>query len=199
MAHKSGIYKITHVDTGKSYVGASCNLDARRYSHYRELHLNKHICQEMQADFNASACGNSAVNFQVIELCPVDALHEKERLHIAAISPAYNRNAAGGGLHKKITEKTRQKMRDRMTGNQIRYVGVFKTPFGDFRSSCSAVANSNGAISQSGIWRACRYSDTVITRHIYAKTRYLNQNFDDTIIGLTWADMGFGFTPALDA
>lgn len=200
MTIKSGIYKITHVDSGKIYVGASRDLDARRYSHYRELHLNKHSCSEMQADFNASACGNSAIDFQVVEFCPIEALHEMEKLHIEALSPSYNKNAAGGGIRLEISEQTREKMKARMQGNQIRFIGTFKTPFGDFTSSIKAAKACSIDFSQAAIWKACRYSDTVITRKAYVKTKYLNQNFDESIVGnKTWADLGFGFVDKNDA
>ena len=200
MTNQSGIYTLTHVDSGRIYVGASRNLDARRYSHYRELHLNKHHCRELQVDFNGSACGNSAVEFTVINVCPVEALHEMEKLHIEALSPSYNQNAAGGGLRKEATEETRQKMRERMTGHQIRYIGTFKTPFGDFTSSKKGSDASEGGMSQASVWKACRNSDTLITRRSYVKTRYLKENFDESIIdNKTWHDLGFGFVAKADA
>lgn len=200
MRNKSGIYKITHVDSGKTYIGATRNLASRRYSHYRELHLNKHICVEMQSDFNASACGNSAIDFQVLTFCPIEALHEQEKFHIEALSPSYNKNAAGSGLRIEITDQTREKISNRMKGNQIRCIGTFKTPFGDFTSSSKAAKACSVDFSQAAIWRACRYSDTVITRKSYVKTKYLNQNFDESIAdNKTWADLGFGFVDKNDA
>ncbi|WP_455918675.1 GIY-YIG nuclease family protein [Ensifer canadensis] len=194
MENNIGIYALTHVETGKTYVGASTNIRTRKYHHYRQLHLNKHYAKEMQADFNASACGNSAVDFRVLEYCATDKLSERESFHIETTAAEYNSNAAGGGGMRVITDKTREKMRNRVLGKQLRYVGDFQTPWGMFRSSQAASRAIDGLMSQPGIWNACTRNETIITPLSYAKSKYLKANHDKSVIGKTWESLGFSFS-----
>lgn len=189
----SGIYIIEHVPTGKTYVGASSNLKKRRYTHLRSLHLGKSHNTEMLLDYKDSAIGNSAIDFRVIEYCGIDQLSDRERFQIDALKPDYNHNAGGGGYHD-VTDEFRETMRKRLTGKQIRKVGTFVTPFGIFPSSLSASDASDGLISQSAVWNACRKSNIVITRNSYSKSAYLQNNHDESVVGKTWAELGFGFS-----
>lgn len=190
----SGIYIITHRDTGKSYVGASSNLPKREYHHFRALHLGNHYCEEMLVDFQTTGTGNTAMEFCVLEYCPNDKLTDREQAHIDALQPVYNRNCAGGGL-RTVSDNEREKMRKRWIGKQMRNVGTFQTPWGSFTSSAQASREVDGLISQPAIWNVCTKSEKVITRLAFGKSRYLMQNFDESVVGKTWADLGFDFVP----
>jgi group I intron endonuclease len=187
----SGIYIFEHLPTGKQYVGASSNLKRRKYQHLRSLHLGYSHNEEMQIDFQQSAIGNSAMDFRVIEYCEVAELGAREKSYIEAINPAYNVNVGGGGI-REVSDNFREQMRKRLTGVQIRKVGTFITPFGEFPSS-AAVAQSSGLISQAAAWNACRKSSTEITRNAFVKSAYLQANFDENVVGKTWAEIGFSF------
>ncbi|MCK3776223.1 GIY-YIG nuclease family protein [Ensifer sesbaniae] len=192
MANNSGIYSLTHVETGKSYVGASINLKRRSFLHFRSLYLKKHYCDKMQADYDASASGNSAFEFRVVELCELEQLAEREAHHMEIINPAYNSNAAGGGVRPAVTDEFREKMRKRTTGTQLRYTGDYVTPFGTFPSSYRAAAAIDGFMSQSNVHKACVHSETKISRHTYGASKYLQQ-IGETVIGSDWKSLGFSF------
>lgn len=189
----SGIYIIEHIPTGKTYIGASSNLKQRRYTHLRSLHLSQAHNTEMLIDYQDSAIGNSAIDFRVIEYCDIDQLNEREKFQIDALKPDYNNNIGGGGCHD-VTDEFREMMRKRLTGKQIRKVGTFVTPFGIFPSSLSAADFTQGLISQGALWKVCRKSSTVITRHAYTHSAYLQKHHDESVVGKTWAEIGFGFS-----
>lgn len=186
-----GIYQLTHLDSQKTYIGASQNLKARVYHHNRDLHLNRHHVPALQNDFNQSATGNSAISFAVLEYCDFDQLHEREDFHIETKKPVYNTKAGGGGV-RVITDEARNNARNRITGKQMRYLGDFVTPHGVYSSSFRACSASEVRISQYALWKACRNPETVITKLAYAKSVYL-QSLGEGVIGKTWAELGFGF------
>ena len=189
----SGIYAITHIDTGAVYVGASTNIRSRKYNHFRKLHLNKHHCKELQNDFNESAIGNNAVSFEVLEYCERTALADREKFHIDAADVVYNTPTHAGSGCFEVSEDRRDIMRDKLTGAQIRHVGTYILPWGSFSSSVKAAKASKGMMSQAGVYNNCTKPETEITPFAYAKSRYLHTNFDESVIGETWAKLGFGF------
>lgn len=191
---KTGIYQITHIETGKSYIGASTNLPIRRYHHNRDLHLNRHRVSAMQQDFNQSATGNSAISFAVLEHCNSDELGSREQFHIDTKRPFYNTNAGGGGL-RQSSDQFREGARKRLTGRQMRYVGDFVTPWGVFNSTYQAVDACEPKISQYAVWTGCKMPETVISRSSYMRTRYLQSVHGESVIGKTWGDIGFSFQP----
>lgn len=193
MDNNTGVYAITHLDTGAVYVGASTNIAKRKYNHFRQLHLNKHYCKSLQADFNESATGNSAVSFEVLEYCDRDALREREKFHIDASDLSYNtRSHAGVGCFD-VSDERREQMRDKLIGVQIYRVGTYITPWGSYTSSIKAAKECEPTISQPAVYNSCTRPDREITRLTYARSRYLQANFDKSIIGKTWKELGFGF------
>lgn len=193
----TGIYELTHIESGKTYIGASQNLKSRVYHHNRDLHLNRHHVPALQNDFNQTATGNSAVSFAVLEYCDFDQLHEREDFHIETKKPVYNTKAAGGGV-RLITEEARNESRKRLVGKQMRFIGDFRTPHGVYSSSFRAASASEVRMSQFAVWKACKNPDTVITKLAYAKSLYLSTLHDHSVIGKTWAELGFGFVPKAD-
>lgn len=187
-----GIYIFTHVDTGRSYIGASSNLKRRKYHHFRSLHLGYAKATEMLIDFQNSAVGNSAMDFRVLEYCDHSKLGECEQAHIEALKPEYNSNRGGGGI-RISSDDFKEKQRQRWTGKQMRKVGVFITPWGEFASSNAAAEAIDGLISQPAIWTSCTRSDKTITRNSWSKSAYLQTHYDESVVGTTWAELGFGF------
>jgi group I intron endonuclease len=186
----TGIYSLTL--NGKVYVGASQNLKSREYHHLRELHMDCHHVPALQAEFNEVASGNSAVSFEVLEYCDFDQLHEREDFHIETKRPDYNSKRAGGGL-RIITDESRAKSAARLKGKQMRYDGDFICPHGVYQSSIRAAQASEVTISQFAVWKACKFPETVITKLAYGKSLYLQSLHDRSVIGKTWADLGFNF------
>jgi hypothetical protein len=48
-------------------------------------------------------------------------------------------------------------------------------------------------IGRKAFRRWCKYNDMIISKGSYAKSKYLKENFDKSIIGKTFADIGFSF------
>ncbi|WP_276118277.1 GIY-YIG nuclease family protein [Pararhizobium qamdonense] len=188
-ANNSGIYALTV--NGTTYIGASHNLKSRFYHHKRNLHLNRHHAPAIQEAFNTVATGNSAVSFSVLEYCNLEQLHAREDFHIKTNQHVCNSKAAGGGI-RLITDDARENSRKRLTGRQMRYIGDFITPWGLFTSSMAAAKASEVAFSQFAVWKACKQSETVITRLAFAKSRYL-QTLGQHVVGMSWAELGFAF------
>ena len=75
----SGIYKITNNTNGKVYVGQSKNVFQRESEHFVALRHGNHPNEAMQKDWNKS---NRGFRFDVLELCPIAKLNEREKYWI---------------------------------------------------------------------------------------------------------------------
>lgn len=84
----SGVYKITNRVTGESYVGASCNVGARRVQH-----LN---CNTLPIQKDIQELGPENFTFEIIEEAVRADLSEKEKSWIVKLKPFYNRDEKGG-------------------------------------------------------------------------------------------------------
>lgn len=78
--HSSGIYAIRNVVSDKIYIGSAFNLNKRYLVHKSDLAHNKHANKHLQRSFNKY--GPSAFVFELVELCEMNALKEREQIHI---------------------------------------------------------------------------------------------------------------------
>lgn len=69
------VYAIEHQQTGKIYIGSSCNFKERIKSHLRLLKNGKHPIENLQNDFNS----NSELKFY--ELDQIHAFEERAKEH----------------------------------------------------------------------------------------------------------------------
>lgn len=93
----AGVYQIRNTQDGKIYVGSSQNLRRRLRVHRRLLERSKHFAKHLQAAWNLMGAGSFL--FEVVELCEIAMLLEKEQRHITekrAVDPkfGYNSNPA---------------------------------------------------------------------------------------------------------
>lgn len=87
----SGIYKITHRESGKCYVGSSYVIQRRWNRHKRELRANKHPNARLQNAWNKY--GEYAFDFIVIEHVAENLVIEREQHWIdilGCVSNGYN-------------------------------------------------------------------------------------------------------------
>lgn len=94
----SGIYKFVNTVNGKVYVGCSNHLTYRRQQHLRALRNHTHCNRYLQASFDLY--GENAFEWSVIEYCPVEQLHAREKYWIAyytSFGTGYNLTAGGEG------------------------------------------------------------------------------------------------------
>lgn len=80
----SGIYIITNLRTGKSYVGQSGNVYRRRKQHFSALKSGKHENWRMQFEFNRY--GRRNFRWRVLEWCPPNQLNEREKYWITRLN-----------------------------------------------------------------------------------------------------------------
>lgn len=88
LSHKSGIYEIRCVVSGKSYVGSTRNF-ARRWEHHRSLlKRQKHPSPRLQQAWNKH--GSEKFVFSILEECSVDDLFVREQCWIDLKKRDYN-------------------------------------------------------------------------------------------------------------
>lgn len=73
----SGVYRIHHGASGKSYVGSSGNIQTRWTRHRLALRRGVHHSEKLQRAWNKY--GEAAFSFEVLEVCPVNALRVVEQ------------------------------------------------------------------------------------------------------------------------
>lgn len=111
-----GIYKITHKESGKSYIGLSVNIENR---------WKQHRSFAKTGGRSAIYCalakyGIDAFDFTVIEQCDRNLLEDRERFWIAFYKTAvegYNLTE-GGETNKNFTEEVREKMSKAQKGKK---------------------------------------------------------------------------------
>ncbi|WP_167693558.1 GIY-YIG nuclease family protein [Sinorhizobium meliloti] len=176
---RGGIYEIRHIATNMAYCGRTANLGLRRDHHFGRLSRGKHTNHKLQTDYDKSNVGNSAFEFRVLEYCddPEQRVEKEQRL-LDSGNFSYNiRHQASGGT-------------GRTSGNR-HVVTTYKTPWGVF--STVYEASLAGFMSGTTIGKCCQYADERITLSSYKHGRYLRENYDETVIGKKWSDIGFGY------
>lgn len=110
MEKLSGIYKITCLLNGVCYIGQSVDLTRRVRQHKTDLKNNRHHNKYLQNLFNKYKSDN--FSFDVIELCDISQLDERERYWIAyygGVESKANCNWESGGHHlKTYSQELRQ-------------------------------------------------------------------------------------------
>ena len=111
-----GIYKITHKETGKSYIGLSVDIHNRWKQHRSFAKTGR-----KSAIYSAlKKYGVDAFEFTVLEECASDVLEEREKHWIVqfdTVASGYNLTF-GGESNKEVSEETRRKISEANTGKK---------------------------------------------------------------------------------
>ncbi len=116
----SGIYKITNLINRKMYIGSAVNINNRFAGHLCKLRKKSHANKHLQFAYNKY--GEEALKFEVIEIVKNKVnLIEREQYWIDyfdTFNYGYNQlSKAGSSLGKIVSEKTKEKLRIVMLGN----------------------------------------------------------------------------------
>jgi group I intron endonuclease len=106
---KSGVlYKITNLINNQCYIGSSCNLVKRYYTHLNHIRTNKQSCTKLVRAVNKYKEDN--FKFEIIAECPKEYVLKLEQWFIDNVNPEYNIcKIAGNTLGTKRTQETKIK------------------------------------------------------------------------------------------
>ena len=112
---KCGIYKITNVINGNTYIGSAVNLHRRMRDHRRALVCNRHRNAHLQSSWNKY--GADSFTFEVVENCEKELAVEREQFYMDLLKPKYNiAPVAGNSLGVKHTDESKQRMSEAHIG-----------------------------------------------------------------------------------
>jgi group I intron endonuclease len=112
-----GVYKITHIASGKSYIGISKDIYRRWVQHKSWVNTKARrsaIYAAMQK------YGIDAFSWQIIEQCCADDLEHREQHWIAVFDTFRNgyNLTAGGEYNKQVSDETRKRMSESQKGKK---------------------------------------------------------------------------------
>jgi len=107
--NKTGIYKWTHVISGKSYVGSSINLSNRFRNYYSLAYLKREMTKNNSMIYRALLkYGHSSFKLDIIEYCSPNVLLKREQHYFDQLKPEYNILKVAGSLfgfkHSEVTK-----------------------------------------------------------------------------------------------
>lgn len=110
--NKTGIYKWTHVISGKSYVGSAINLSNRFRNYYSLAYLKREITKNKSMIYRALLkYGHSSFKLDILEYCSPNVLIEREQHYFDQLKPEYNiLKVAGSSFGFKHSEVTKFKI-----------------------------------------------------------------------------------------
>lgn len=112
-----GVYKITHIASGKSYIGISKDIYRRWVQHKSWVNTGA----RRSAIYSAmQKYGIDAFSWQIIEECSKDDLEMREQHWIAVFDTFRNgyNLTAGGEYNKEVSEETRKRMSESHKGKK---------------------------------------------------------------------------------
>lgn len=115
---QSGIYEIVNFVNGKRYVGSAVDLEHRWREHRWGLNGHRHANRHLQASWDKH--GEAAFVFQVVEICEVSQLIEREQVAIDRVKPEYNIcPVAGSTLGRPHTDEAKAKIAAKKVGIKL--------------------------------------------------------------------------------
>ena len=110
---KSGVYRWTHIYSGKSYIGSSSNL-SKRFSNYYSINYIADPKRNMLIHKALLKYGYSAFTLEILEYCNIKILIEREQYYLNLLKPEYNiLTIAGSSVGFKHSSTTLEKLRTR--------------------------------------------------------------------------------------
>lgn len=125
----SGIYAITHIESGKMYIGSAVNMARRKSVHFANLRNGKHHSIKLQNAWNKH--GESCFEFKPLLVCDKkELIYFEQRLidgYDVSVTGYNVCKVAGSCIGVKQTEEDRAKKSAAMKGNKSS-LGVKQSP-----------------------------------------------------------------------
>ena len=80
-----GVYRIVNTTDGKFYIGSAIDIRMRMRFHLYDLRKNKHHTPHLQRAYLRD--GETAFRFEVVELCSLDVVREREQHYLDTLRP----------------------------------------------------------------------------------------------------------------
>jgi hypothetical protein len=118
---------------------------------------------------------------------------EKHPTYGKPLSEDHRKKIGEANKGKQRSEETRKKLSEAHKGEKNpQFKGYYITPFGEFATSVDQQIKENN-IDRTTLRKWCKTNNTIITKNSYVQSKYLQENFDESIIGKTYKDIGFSF------
>lgn len=142
--NKTGIYKWTHVISGKSYVGSAINLSNRFRNYYSLAYLKREITKNKSMIYRALLkYGHSSFKLDILEYCSPNFLIEREQHYFDQLKPEYNiLKVAGSSFGFKHSEVTIKIMRLAKLGSKHSEFTKFKIAANNAKAKPVIVTNN---------------------------------------------------------
>lgn len=115
-----GIYKIEHIECGKSYIGSAKNIKKRWLEHKNALQSGRHHSIKLQRAWDKY--GEESFSFEILEIVESDdalIYTEQKWIDVYQCASGFGYNIcpkAGSSLGRKFSEETKLKMSNKATG-----------------------------------------------------------------------------------
>ena len=114
----SSIYKITHIASGRFYIGSAVNTKSRWVRHEQQLKRNQHHSKYLQRLYNKY--GHESIKFEVIEYCDKEKLLEREQHYLDTLNPVLNgHKVAGSPLGHKWSDEAKKRHSEMLKGRKV--------------------------------------------------------------------------------
>lgn len=88
---KTGIYRWTHIESGKSYIGSAINLSYRLKNYYNLSYLERETKKNKSMIYKALIkYGYSSFRLDILEYCDPSVLISREQYYLDNLNPLYN-------------------------------------------------------------------------------------------------------------
>lgn len=130
---KSGVYKITNIESGRFYIGSSKEIETRFTDHKNDLKKNNHTNVILQRSWNKH--GPDKFIFEIVEECASDKCLILEQKYLDLLRPysgvGYNINKGANGGDSFTYHPNKEEMREK---NRVLSTGENNPMFGKTHS-----------------------------------------------------------------
>ena len=148
---KTGIYRWTHIESGKSYIGSAINLSLRLKNYYNLSYLERETKKNSSMIYKALIkYGYSSFKLDILEYCDLSILISREQYCLDNLNPLYNiLKTAGSRSGVKHSEATIELMRASKLGVSRSEKAKLKIAMGsDQAQPCIVTNNCTGEITE---------------------------------------------------